>query len=86
MALKALKNRVVVKPVDGTSQTEGGLWIPDSSSRPHSKGEVVSVGNEVKDIQVGDVIIFATFAGMPVQDGSTEYVTVAYEQILVMVE
>ena len=65
MALKPLQDRIVIKVIEDTEQTAGGIFIPDSAKEKPQKGEVVAVGlgkvgengeREPMDVKVGDVI------------------------------
>ena len=44
MALKPLQDRIVIKVIEDTEQTSGGIFIPDSAKEKPQKGEVVAVG------------------------------------------
>ena len=44
MALKPLADRIVIKVIEDTEQTSGGIFIPDSAKEKPQKGEVVAVG------------------------------------------
>ena len=68
-----LDDRLVVKVVEKTNKTAGGIYIPDSvvEAAPN-KGTVVAVGQGHKsskghlrpmDVKVGDEILFSEFAG-----------------------
>ena len=42
--LKPLGDRIVIKVIEDTEQTSGGIFIPDSAKEKPQKGEVVAVG------------------------------------------
>ena len=44
MTIKPLMDRIVIKVVEDTEQTSGGIFIPDSAKEKPQKGEVVAVG------------------------------------------
>ena len=44
MALRPLQDRIVIKVIEDTEQTSGGIFIPDSAKEKPQKGEVVAVG------------------------------------------
>ena len=65
MALKPLADRIVIKVIEDTEQTSGGIFIPDSAKEKPQKGEVVAVGEgktnekgekEPLEVKVGDVV------------------------------
>ena len=73
MSIKPLADRIVIKVIEDTEQTSGGIFIPDSAKEKPQKGEVVAVGlgkvgengeREPMDVKVGDVILYAKYAGL----------------------
>ena len=61
--INALKDKIIVEFLR-TTKTESGLIIPDSAKDPQGFGRVLSVGEEVKNIKEGDVLVFHMMAGM----------------------
>jgi chaperonin GroES len=63
----AVKDKVVVKVIRQSNITKGGIIIPDNvESAPQAYGEVISVGEEVKNIKPGDILLFAKFGGQDI--------------------
>jgi len=60
--LHAIKNKVCVEIIKDT-QTAGGLFMPVSDADTHRLGRVVSVGEEVVGIDIGDTLAFAKHGG-----------------------
>lgn len=56
---------VLIKPVEKDAlETRSGLLLPQTEERDQkSQGEVLSVGEEVKGIKVGQTVIYGTYAG-----------------------
>lgn len=82
MALKPLQDRIVIKVIEDTEQTSGGIFIPDSAKEKPQKGEVVAVGEgktndkgekEPMGVNVGDIILYAKYAGTDVKMDGIEY-------------
>ena len=82
MALKPLQDRIVIKVIEDTEQTSGGIFIPDSAKEKPQKGEVVAVGEgktndkgekEPLGVNVGDIILYAKYAGTDVKMDGVEY-------------
>ena len=65
--IRPLGDKIVVKIVDETEQTSGGIFIPDSAREKPQKAEVVAVGPGEKkedktielDVKVGEIILFS---------------------------
>lgn len=76
MKFRPLHDRVVVKRVEEDTKTAGGIIIPDSAQEKPSTGEVVAVGNGIKDdkgevtpldVKAGDKVIFGKWSGTEVK-------------------
>ena len=95
MALKPLQDRIVIKVIEDTEQTSGGIFIPDSAKEKPQKGEVVAVGlgkmnekgeREPMDVKVGDTILYAKYAGTDVKMDGTEYKILSIKDALAVIE
>ena len=95
MALKPLADRIVIKVVEDTEQTSGGIFIPDSAKEKPQRGEVVAVGEgktnekgekEPMEVKVGDVILYAKYAGTDVKMDGVEYKILSIKDALAIVE
>ena len=91
MALKPLADRIVIKVVEDTEQTSGGIFIPDSAKEKPQKGEVIAVGEgktndkgekEPMEVKVGDIVLFAKYSGTDVKVGNDEYKIVSIKDCL----
>ncbi len=95
MALKPLQDRIVIKVIEDTEQTAGGIFIPDSAKEKPQKGEVVAVGEgkmndkgekEPMGVNVGDVILYAKYAGTEIKMDGVEYKILSIKDALAIVE
>ena len=95
MALKPLGDRIVIKVIEDTEQTSGGIFIPDSAKEKPQKGEVVAVGEgktndkgekEPMGVNVGDIILYAKYAGTEVKIDGVEYKILSIKDALAIVE
>ena len=48
--------RVLIKPVEVVAETSSGIILPDSQVQQKPQGTVVSIGPDVKEIEVGDFV------------------------------
>lgn len=76
MAFKPLHDRVLVRRVESDEKTKGGLIIPDTAKEKPAEGEVVAVGEGLRDddgkrvkldVKKGDRILFGKWSGTEVQ-------------------
>ncbi len=69
-----LADRVVVRSLEDSEQTRGGLFIPDTAKEKPQQGEILAVGpgrfdegNRVPmDVKVGDRVLFGKYSGTEV--------------------
>jgi chaperonin GroES len=79
---KPLKDRVFVSYTEELSKTAGGLFIPDSAKEKPQSGKVEAVGEEVKQLKVGDKVLFDRYSGSKINIDNTEYLIVKEEDVL----
>ena len=93
--LKPLGDRIVIKVIEDTEQTSGGIFIPDSAKEKPQKGEVVAVGagkvndkgeREPMDVKTGDIILYAKYAGTDIKMDGVEYKILSVKDALAIIE
>ena len=76
MKFRPLHDRVVVKRLEEDQKTAGGIIIPDTAQEKPQTGEVLAVGNGVRnengevaplDVKVGDTVLFGKWSGTEVK-------------------
>lgn len=76
MSFRPLGDRVLVKRVEEETKTLGGIIIPDTAKEKPQEGEIVAVGNGVRDengkpvpleLKVGDRVLFGKWSGTEVK-------------------
>ncbi len=84
MALKVtpLADRVVVQPIVMEEVTKGGILLPDTAKEKPQEGTVVAIGSGrmaedgkriPMEVKVGDVVIYAKYAGTEWKYDDEEY-------------
>ena len=93
--LKPLGERIVIKVIEDTEQTSGGIFIPESAKEKPQKGEVVAVGlgkmndkgeREPMDVKVGDIVLYAKYSGTDVKIDDVNYKILSIKDALAIVE
>ena len=93
--LKPLGDRIVIKVIEDTEQTSGGIFIPDSAKEKPQKGEVVAVGEgkmnekgerEPIDVKVGETVLYAKYAGTDIKMDGVEYKILSVKDALAVIE
>lgn len=62
-AFKLRDNIVGIEPIFDNSVSKGGIIIPDAAKGRCSQGIVKYLGKNVKELQVGDYVIFSGYNG-----------------------
>ena len=95
MAIKPLGDKIVIKVIEDSDQTSGGIFIPDNAKEKPQKGEVVAVGlgktidsgeREPLDVKVGDVILYAKYAGTDVKLEGQVYKILSVKDALAVID
>jgi len=84
MNFQPLGDRVLVKVKEVETKTASGIIIPDNASQEKpTTAEVVAIGSEVKDIVVGDQVMYAQYARTAtVAIAGTDYLVMETSEIL----
>lgn len=95
MAIKPLLDRIVIKVIEDTEQTSGGIFIPDSAKEKSQKGEIIAVGagktlesgeREPMDVKIGDIVLFAKYSGTDVKEGNQTLKILSIKDVLGIIE
>ena len=95
MKIRPLHDKVLLKRLDQTETTEGGIIIPDTAAEKPQEGEVVAVGKGrilengdilPLDVKAGDKVIFNKYGFTEVNMGGEDYLIVPEHEILGIIE
>ena len=91
MKFKPLHDKILVKTLENTEKTKGGIIIPDTAKEKPSEGEVIAVGpgalnsdgkrNPV-DVKVGDKILFSKYSGDEVKIDGQDLIIIKEEDVI----
>jgi chaperonin GroES len=93
--LQPLGDRVVLRREESEAQTSGGILLPDSAQNKPARGEIVSIGTGrllddgtrgTFQVQVGDRVIFSSYAGENFKSGDDELLLLREDDILAVIE
>lgn len=79
---KPLKDRVFVSYAGELEKTAGGLYIPEAAKEKPQRGKVEAIGGDVKNVNIGDEILFDKYSGSKISMDNVEYLILKEEDIL----
>jgi len=93
--IKPLGDRIVVKALSGETTTKSGIFLPDTAKEKPQEGEVLAIGpgkvldsgkRVASEIQVGQRVLFAKYAGTEIKQDGQEYLILRESDIMGIVE
>ena len=84
--IQPLADYVVVQQEEAETKTASGLYIPGGAQEKPKVAKVLAVGSQVKDIKVGDRVIYGGYSNETVKIDSQEYMLVKAENIYATVK
>jgi chaperonin GroES len=84
--LNPLADWVVAEQEEAVTKTASGLYLPDKAAEKPKIAKVTKVGKDVKEIKVGDRIVYKSYSTTEVKVNDKEYILVKEEDILATVK
>jgi chaperonin GroES len=93
--LRPLHDRLIVKRLEESETTAGGLFIPESAKEKPQRGEVIAVGKgkvsedgsiRPLDVKAGDVVLFGKYSGTEVKIDNEDRLIMREDDVLAVVE
>jgi len=84
--IQPLDDRVVLEQLEQEERTKSGIILPDSAQEKPKMAKVLAVGKAVKEVQVGDVVLYKSYGPDDVKVDNKEYMIAKEEDILAVVK
>lgn len=93
--LRPLHDRLIVKRLEESDTTAGGLIIPESAKEKPQRGEVIAVGKgkvsedgsvRPLDVKTGDVVLFGKYSGTEIKIDEEDRLIMREDDVLAVVE
>jgi chaperonin GroES len=93
--LTPLHDRLVVRRIEESETTRGGIIIPDSAKDKPQEGEVIAVGRGKSNdegkvfplvVKAGDRILFGKYSGTEIKIDGEEFLIMREEEVLGILE
>jgi chaperonin GroES len=95
MKIVPLNDQIVIRPLEAEEKTAGGIVLPDSAREKPQQGRVLAVGDGRRidgsldrvrpQVGEGDRVLFARYAGNPVQVNGEDLLILSEREILAVV-
>ncbi|MBN1565010.1 MAG: co-chaperone GroES [Anaerolineae bacterium] len=89
MNIEPLGARVVILPIEGESQTPGGILLPETAKEKPQQGIIKAVGNEddmMTDLKVGDRVLFPKYTGTEIKFQGETYLLMDEDSVLARIK
>ena len=83
-SIQPLADRIVAEPLEASSKTASGLYLPADAKEELKLAKVVAVGKDVKEVKTGDTVIHDAYTKYKVDN--KEYVIVKEEDVQAIVK
>lgn len=84
--MRMLKDKILLKQEKADDVSKGGIIIPQSVHRESLLAQVISIGPDVEDVNVGERVIFEKQSGISVNVDNEDYVIVSEEDVTAIYE
>ena len=84
--IQPLADYVVTVAEEAKTKTSSGIFLPDNAAEKPKTAKVLAVGQAVKQVKVGDRVIYKTYSTTEVKVDGSEYILVKEEDILATIK
>jgi len=84
--LQPLGDYVVAQAEEAQTKTASGLYLPENAAEKPKSAKVLAVGKDVKDVKVGDRVIYGGYSTTEVKLAGVEYLIIKEENIYASVK
>ncbi len=87
MIFEPHNDNVIAEPEKAQEKSKSGLYLGTVSSREQPRlAKVIAIGPKVKEVKVGDRILFQAFATSDLKVGDDEYIALKEEFVVATVK
>lgn len=84
--VQPLADYVVVQQEEAATKTASGLYLPEQAQEKPKTAKVLAVGKAVKEVKVGDRVVYGGYSHTEVKEGGETYILVKEENIYATVK
>jgi chaperonin GroES len=79
--IKPLADYVVVQQEAAETKTASGIYLPTQAQEKPKVAKVVAVGKEVKEVKVGDRVVYGGYSNTEIKQDGQDYIVIKEENI-----
>ncbi|HSX36091.1 MAG TPA: co-chaperone GroES [Patescibacteria group bacterium] len=80
--IKPLGDYLVAEPEEAPTKTASGLYLPEKSAEKPKIATVVALGPNVRQLKVGDRIVYKSYSPTELKVDGVDYLLVKEEDVL----
>ncbi len=87
--IEPLGARVLVLPLEGESQTPGGVLLPETAKEKPQQGTIEAIGNSDEmetDLKVGDRVLFPKYTSTEIKFEGKTYLLMNEDDVLARIK
>jgi chaperonin GroES len=84
--IQPLADYIVAQAEEAATKTASGIYLPDGSTEKSAISKVLAVGSNVKNLKVGDKIVYKSYSNTEIKVDGTDYILVKEEDVLATVK
>ena len=96
MKVRPLGDKIIVKRDEAATQTDSGIFLPESAKDKPKQGKIIAVGNGLLNresgeympftVKKGDSVIFSSYSGTEIKIDDQDYLIMTEDDILGIVD
>ncbi len=94
MAIKPIRDRILVEPLDKEVEKVGSLYVPDTAKEKPQQGKVIAVGEGSRDgdkiipltVKAGDRVLYGKYSGTEIKYDGKEYLILSENDVLAIID
>jgi chaperonin GroES len=87
--IEPLGARVLILPLEGETQTPGGILLPETAKEKPQQGIIEAVGSEdemTTDLKIGDRVLFPKYTGTEIKFEGQTYLLMNEDDVLARIK
>ena len=84
--IQPLGDYVVAQQEAAQTKTASGLYLPEAAKEKPKTSKIVAIGKGVKELKVGDRIVFKTYSSTDLKLEGVDYAIIKEEDVLATVK